>query len=115
MRSHTQRHRSGLRAPRPHFPPDIEPFSDDEPDNEAEDISFNNIDDNGNSGSVDLSSYRNASHRSCPVCKHYEFNAVVLPCGHTALCLKCALKYYYHQRKCPVCQKAISTVHRIYL
>lgn len=110
-----RRQRGDLRAPRPRFPPDIEPFSDEEPDNEGEDISFNNIDDNDDSGAVDLSSYRNASHRNCPLCKQYEFNAVLLPCGHTALCLKCALKYYYHQRKCPVCQKAISTIHRIYL
>ncbi|GAB1598922.1 hypothetical protein Ahia01_000169400 [Argonauta hians] len=102
---------SSRMPPRVHYESDREPYSDDDDNDDHNSNQPNRVADEN----VDLYTYKNSSRRNCSTCKQYEFNAVVLPCGHTALCLKCALKYYYHERKCPVCNKEIWTIHRIYL
>lgn len=53
--------------------------------------------------------------RLCSICCENERNAVLLPCGHTNLCLQCAYNYHDINKSCPFCQMTVETMHRIFL
>jgi hypothetical protein len=48
----------------------------------------------------------------CAVCMEGAVQTVLLDCGHLCLCLKCAAGPT--GKKCPLCQKSVSKVVRIY-
>lgn len=48
--------------------------------------------------------------KSCKICFSNNFNTIFLPCGHIACCAKCASSI----TKCPICQKPLEQVMRVY-
>ena len=58
---------------------------------------------------------RRLDDRLCSICCENERNAVLLPCGHTNLCLQCAYNCYETNKSCPYCQKSVETIHKIFL
>lgn len=44
----------------------------------------------------------------CCVCMDARKNAVLTPCGHRAVCERCADMLQARERKCPICRQAIS-------
>lgn len=58
---------------------------------------------------------RRLDDRLCSICCENERNAVLLPCGHTNLCLLCAYNQNDINNSCPFCQMSVETIHRIFL
>ena len=49
----------------------------------------------------------------CIVCWHSPRDAVLLECGHGGLCVACAQRLFWRQRRCPLCRARIGHVARI--
>ena len=55
---------------------------------------------------------------SCVVCLDAPRDCVLLPCGHTCLCLACAgvaLRQPGRQGVCPICRGAVTAFNKIFL
>ena len=54
---------------------------------------------------------------TCKICFTEKINAVILPCGHFALCIDCAknlLRRNPRNTKCPICRNAVTNITQIY-
>ena len=50
----------------------------------------------------------------CVVCFSSPINAILLTCGHMALCYKCAIKEFKRSKKCVICRQEIREVIQTY-
>lgn len=56
-----------------------------------------------------------AEEPMCNVCMHNRVDARLHPCGHTAMCMDCAIAVYDAKRVCPMCSAAFRKIHVSYL
>jgi len=54
------------------------------------------------------------SEGQCPICMDSPQNAICIPCGHTAGCLKCLLRVHRTDKQCPICRLPINQVVKIH-
>lgn len=47
---------------------------------------------------------------SCPICESAPQNAIYIPCGHNASCIKCAEMIKKMKPQCPICNKVSSFI-----
>ncbi|KXS13956.1 hypothetical protein M427DRAFT_57967 [Gonapodya prolifera JEL478] len=66
----------------------------------------------GSGGGEGVSPARGNEH--CVVCFDRPKQAVLVPCGHIALCTLCATNLHYKREKCPICRKYINQVVRTF-
>jgi rubrerythrin len=53
---------------------------------------------------------------TCKICFDNTINMILEPCGHTAICSNCYTSMrMYNNRKCPICNKLITSSKKIYL
>ena len=53
---------------------------------------------------------------TCKICFDNTINMILEPCGHTAICSNCYTGMrMYNNRKCPICNKLITSSKKIYL
>lgn len=52
---------------------------------------------------------------SCAVCLDRPRNAVLVPCGHAALCVDCAASVMAASRRCPICRARAESHVRLFL
>ncbi len=52
---------------------------------------------------------------SCSICLDAPRDAVLLPCGHAALCMGCAANVMRAGRRCPICRAAVASHHKLFL
>mmetsp|Transcript_45891 Transcript_45891/g.85625 ORF Transcript_45891/g.85625 Transcript_45891/m.85625 type:complete len:244 (-) Transcript_45891:31-762(-) len=50
----------------------------------------------------------------CCACMEERKDAVITPCGHRAVCMKCAMALKARSRKCPICRQRIDQVFRVF-
>lgn len=54
--------------------------------------------------------------KECAVCQNNRVDARLDPCGHTSLCVDCAVKIYNTaKRECPLCKKSVERVDVVFL
>ena len=73
---------------------------------------FNALLDCSGDGDVD-----SEDNDTCKICFTEKINAVILPCGHLALCVDCGrnlLRISQENAKCPICRNAVSNITQIY-
>jgi E3 ubiquitin-protein ligase RGLG len=56
-----------------------------------------------------------AAAEACAVCMDAPRDAAFVPCGHVALCCRCAAAVMATSRRCPICRAAPQTHLRVYL
>lgn len=56
-----------------------------------------------------------AEEAACNVCMDKRVDARLHPCGHTAMCMDCAITVYDAKRVCPVCREPFRKIHVSYL
>ena len=49
---------------------------------------------------------------TCKICFVNEINAVILPCGHFAICTVCGQSL--KGKRCPICRKGIKRIQQIF-
>ena len=49
----------------------------------------------------------------CFVCWGREWDAILLECGHSGLCVECAVKLWDETRRCPLCRQSFTAVMRV--
>ncbi len=49
----------------------------------------------------------------CFVCWGREWDAILLECGHSGICVECAVKLWDETRRCPLCRQSFSAVMRV--
>eukprot|EP00997_Jenningsia_sp_PLL12_P007790 NODE_4471_length_658_cov_47.558292_g3822_i0.p2 GENE.NODE_4471_length_658_cov_47.558292_g3822_i0~~NODE_4471_length_658_cov_47.558292_g3822_i0.p2 ORF type:complete len:75 (+),score=5.37 NODE_4471_length_658_cov_47.558292_g3822_i0:358-582(+) len=54
------------------------------------------------------------AEESCVVCCQRQRNAILIPCGHLALCTVCALDLCDRGQPCPVCRIANPRVFQVF-
>ncbi|EDO32413.1 predicted protein, partial [Nematostella vectensis] len=52
--------------------------------------------------------------KDCVVCYENEIVAALVPCGHNLFCMECADRIRDEHSVCPVCQKHVTQVLRIF-
>ncbi len=52
----------------------------------------------------------NENDNECKICFEHSIDAVIMPCGHFAICMDCGIGL----NKCPICRKPIHKIQRIF-
>lgn len=55
-----------------------------------------------------------ASKEACIVCFEHDVNAVLIPCGHLGLCMRCAEQIVAASGVCPVCRAPVASVVQVF-
>lgn len=63
---------------------------------------------------VVLSSTKSAREDECKVCFEASVNAVLVPCGHLAMCYKCAELIAKSSNKCPICRTDVKSLMKTF-
>jgi hypothetical protein len=50
---------------------------------------------------------------TCLVCWENESDAILLECGHSGICIVCALKLWHENRRCLLCREGFAGIMRI--
>lgn len=59
----------------------------------------------------DVGDKRLREEETCAICMQGERDAVFVPCGHLAACMRCAQQW---SQTCPICQQAVAQVQRVF-
>ena len=51
----------------------------------------------------------------CCICLDLPREIMFLPCGHLSVCNNCCDKLRDESNQCPICEKTISSGHKVYL
>lgn len=63
---------------------------------------------------IEQNAARTVSGGTCCVCMDNRKDAVLVPCGHRCLCVKCGDLLKSRRRTCPICRATITSVVRVH-